>query len=306
MSELSILIPARNEPFLQKTVEDILEHMEGDTEVLVGLDGYLPEWVRPIDLNPVYESAIKYFHLKDSIGQRAMTNHLARLSTAKYLMKTDAHCSFSQGFDVEMMKDMQENRTLIPVLLNLHVYDWVCPAGHRTYQGKVDKCSQCDNRDLRQEMVWEPKHRPILSNFAFDSNMVFQHIAEQSPEALNETMCIQGCGWMVTREKYWELDLSGEEFGSWGSQGVEVSCKTWLSGGECVCTKNAYMGHLFRSEEEFPYQRDMKQVDHANAHARDLFLNSKWPKAQRKLSWLIEKFNYPCDWTPEKVKELIK
>ena len=32
--DLSILIPARNEMFLRRTIEDILEHMEGDTEII--------------------------------------------------------------------------------------------------------------------------------------------------------------------------------------------------------------------------------------------------------------------------------
>jgi hypothetical protein len=32
--ELSILVPARNEMFLTRTVEDILAHAEGDTEVI--------------------------------------------------------------------------------------------------------------------------------------------------------------------------------------------------------------------------------------------------------------------------------
>lgn len=37
--DISILIPARNEMFLARTIEDILANIEADTEVIVVLDG---------------------------------------------------------------------------------------------------------------------------------------------------------------------------------------------------------------------------------------------------------------------------
>ena len=39
MSDLSILIPARNEMFLAKTIENILANIEGNTEVIAVLLG---------------------------------------------------------------------------------------------------------------------------------------------------------------------------------------------------------------------------------------------------------------------------
>ena len=37
--DLSILIPARNEMFLARTIEDILTNIEGNTEIIAILDG---------------------------------------------------------------------------------------------------------------------------------------------------------------------------------------------------------------------------------------------------------------------------
>ena len=37
--------------------------------------------------------------------------------------------------------------------------------------------------------------------------------------------------------------------------------------------------------------------------ARDLFFANKWPKATRKLSWLVEKFN-PPGWSKEDIEAL--
>jgi hypothetical protein len=55
-SELSILIPARNEMFLKNTVRDITDNMRADTEIIVVLDGQWP--LEPLrhrgNLNVVY------------------------------------------------------------------------------------------------------------------------------------------------------------------------------------------------------------------------------------------------------------
>lgn len=270
MAELSILVPSRNEEWLQKTLEDILEHIEGDTEIL---------WEE--DTMP--------------IGQRALTNKLARKSTAKYLMKVDAHCSFSQGFDVKMMADMEDNRVLIPAMLNLYAFDWVCKDGHRTYQSNINKCPTC-GQSVDKQAVWQPKPKPVMTNGCFDSKAIFQWHDPQPELLKHQTMCIQGAGFMVTRENYWKWNLCDEAFGSWGSHGVEISIKTWQNGGEVWATRNAYMAHLYRSAEEFPYQRDMTQVDQANAMAKKLLT--------KDIEWLIRKFEMPTDWSEEKIKDL--
>ena len=91
--DLSILIPARNEEFLSKTIEDILSNIEADTEVIAVLDG---EWANPpIPQHP----RVNVIYLPESIGQRAAGNLACRLSRAKYIMKVDAHCAFDKGFD---------------------------------------------------------------------------------------------------------------------------------------------------------------------------------------------------------------
>ena len=37
--DLSVILPGRNEMFLARTVEDVLAHAKGDTEVIAVLDG---------------------------------------------------------------------------------------------------------------------------------------------------------------------------------------------------------------------------------------------------------------------------
>ena len=299
MYKLAILIPSRDEDYLKQTIEDILQHSEADTEIIVGLDGWKSDF--KIWDNPRIQWVVR----QQPIGQRAMTNELARLTDAPYLMKIDAHCSFSQGFDRLMLEDMAEDITLVPVLLNLRPYRWLCPKGHiQDHSNKKPEKCWCGDLELKKEDIWETIPLPITSSFIFDSNLIFGYAEKQSTEILTETMAIQGSGWMVSAKKYWELSLSEEHFGSWGMQSAEVACKTWLSGGRLLNTKKAYMGHWFRGTEDFPYQRDMKQVDHAKNAVTQLFLNNAWPHQILPIQWLVRKFNFPADWTEEKLEKL--
>lgn len=307
MYKLSILIPARNEMFLSRTIEDILQNIEGDTEIIVGLDG---QWAEPrIPDNP----RVTIVHVSESIGQRAMTNQLARLSSAKYLMKVDAHCAFDKGFDVKLMKAMEghDNWTVAPVMRNLHVFNWVCPEGHTRYQGPSGVCTVC-GKETKMDMVWIAKHNPQSTSYCFDTEPHFQYFNEfkKRPEGQGEitpSMSLQGSCFMLTREKYWELNICDEKFGSWGSQGIEVACKTWLSGGEVMIVHNTWYAHLFRTQGGdfgFPYKLSGNQVSEAKKTARDLFFNNKWEGQIRPLSWLVKKFWPVPGWTENDLKRL--
>src|SRR3990172_9232604 len=108
--DLSILIPARNEEFLSKTIEDILANIEADTEVIAVLDG---AWAEPaIPQHP----RVVVVYLPVSIGQRAATNLACKLSKAKYVMKVDAHCAFDKGFDRKLIEVMKDDWTIVPTM----------------------------------------------------------------------------------------------------------------------------------------------------------------------------------------------
>lgn len=305
--ELSILIPSRNEMFLAKTISDILSNIEADTEVIAVLDG---QWSDPgISQN----ERVNVVYLPESIGQRAATNLACRLSNAKYVMKVDAHCSFDKGFDRKLIAEMHDDWTMVPTMRNLHAFDWVCPDGHRRYQGPSGPCKDC-GKETTRDMLWIGKLRPQSNSYCFDAEPHFQYFNEYTKRPgyggdLTESMSIQGSCFMVTRDKYWELNLSDESFGSWGSQGIEVACKTWLSGGRVVINHKTWYAHMFRTQGGdfgFPYPQSGHQVDRAKKHARDLFFNNKWPKQKYPLSWLLEKFWPVKGWTQADLDNLKK
>jgi hypothetical protein len=319
MSELSILIPSRNEMFLSRTIDDILTHSEADTEVIAVLDG---QWANP----PVAQNdKVNIIYVPEAIGQRAATNLACRLSKSKYVMKVDAHCSFDQGFDrkmIEVFNELEGNVTMVPIMRNLWAFSWKCyKCGWKKYQGPTpDKCGHCGrSHRLHRKMMWIGKHNPQSSSYCFDSEPHFQYfedwkhrpqyIKDKKEKGLTETMSLQGSCFMCTREKYWELKLCDESFGSWGNQGIEVAVKTWLSGGRVLCNHKTWYAHMFRTQGGdfgFPWPCSGRATQKTKNQIRDLFFNNKWDKQIHPLSWLVERFWPIKGWTQENLDKLKK
>lgn len=317
MRDLSILIPARNEMFLARTVQDINENKEANTEVIVLLDG---QWADPAipqhpDVNVIY--------VGKSIGQRAGTNLACRLSRAKYVMKIDAHCSFDKGFDRKMLEafaKVGDDVTMVPTMRNLHAFDWRCHrCGWRKYQGPTpDRCGGCgDSRFMRRKMMWIGKERPQSNSYRFDSEPHFQYFNEYTkrPEyrkmlaetGITETMSLQGSCFMLTKEKYWDLEICGEELGNWGNQGIEVACKTWLSGGRVLVNHNTWYAHMFRTQGGdfgFPYPVSGKETQKTKEAVKNLLWDNKFKRQTRPVSWLVERFAPVPGWSEEDLAEL--
>ena len=295
--DLTVIIPARNEEFLGKTIEDVLSNSEANTEVIAVLDGYLPD--PPLKPDP----RVTIIYNPVAVGQRIASNQAGLIAKGKYIMKLDAHCAMDKGFDRKMLeafKETGDNVTMIPMMKNLHAFDWVCENGHRRYQSPSGVCEEC-GKPTTKDVVWIAKSSPNNVAFRFDKTMHFQYWGEyqnKHPEDLVETLSIQGSCFMCTKEKYFELGLCGEEFHSWGQQGVEVACKTWLSGGRVIGNRRTWYAHMFRTrggDFGFPYENPQDKVNENRELSRNLFLHDQWPKATKKFQWLMDKFN-PPDW----------
>lgn len=306
---LSILIPARNEEFLARTIQDILENIELDTEIIVVMDG---QWNEP----PVPQhDRVNIIKTGKVVGQRAATNLACRLSKAKYVMKVDAHCAFDKGFDRKLVEDMQDDWTVVPTMRNLWAFDWKCyKCGKRVYQDKVNICPVC-NTEMKKKIVWKGKESPRSNSYCFDTEPHFQYFREfnKRPEGqgdLTESMSLQGSCFMLTRDKYWELDISDEKLGNWGNQGIEVALKTWLSGGKVMVNQKTWYAHLFRTKPQnnfgFPYPQSGRDVAKTKQNVKELFWENKWDKQVKPLSWLIEKFWPVPNWTEEDLNKLKK
>ena len=293
--------------FFAQTVENVLANIRGDTEVIAVCDG---DWPVP-GLRD--HSRLNVIHFTDSVGQRAATNAGARLSQSKYLMKLDAHCAVSEGFDVRLMEPYEDGTlsgdvTTIPRMYNLHAFDWVCEDGHNRYQGPPGPCEECGKETIRK-IVWAPRKARLTDFARFDNDMKFQYWRHygKRPEAAGdyaEVLCSVGAAWLNTAERWWELGGLDERHGSWGQCGVEVACKAWLSGGRQVVNKKAWFSHMFRTNNHgfgFPYPIRERDIEAARVHSRRMWKGGEWEGTKRPLQWLVDKFAPVPDWHPEEI-----
>lgn len=265
---LSIIIPSRNEKCLRDTLVDIRSHIELGTEVLVGLDGWMPDFLGQFSFTDdgylFYGGFVHCFYNKEAIGQRAMQNKLASIAKGEFIMKLDAHCSLSQGFDTEILKSIDEKMLMMPVFCGLDVENWQVIPKPRQVCGRFGK------------------------DFVFRWWSEYEEIAKEEND-LVENLAVHGSCFIVSKEKYFKWNLCDESWGSWGRQATEVSIKTWLNGGRVVTNRNCYYGHMFRGEKDFPYERDMEQIKATEQKCIEL-------SQQKGFKELLEKFKPIPEW----------
>lgn len=261
---VSIIIPGRNEIYFQPTIDSCLESSREDIEVVAVIDGYKPD--PPLIAR---DSRVKLIHLEKAIGQRAGYNLGVQESTGKYVMKIDAHAKLSPGFDIVLKSHCPEKTVVLPEMRRLDVSNWQDKKRGKTH----------------------------FMYFGLDVFCHYWKAYGKRPEAkveYPEVLTGQGSCWFTTREWNDYIGLLDESLGSWGKVGIEVSLKTWLSGGQQIVNKNAWQAHWFRAGEgRFPYPLSGRVV----GKARDLTFNNfffkesgAFPKQVRPFYWLIKKF----------------
>lgn len=285
MSNLTIIIPARNEAYLEKTIQSILTNKRGDTNIIVVLDGYIPE--PQIEMN---SEDVTFLHYEESIGQRQAINEAAIRTDAKYIMKLDAHCAVAEGFDVELMKtgdELGENVTQVPRMFNLDhtIFE---PRHKANFEEAVKRAKVTDymfigvndKNELRTQYYKGSEYRKIHRDL--------DHIK------IDEIMSCMGPCFFLNREWFLKHGGCDTSHGGWGQQGIEVACKAWLSGGRLVVNKRTWFAHWFRgSDGGFPYPISGRSVADARKYSKDLWLNDKWEHAIRPFQFLLDKFNPP-------------
>jgi len=266
--DLTVIIPARNEKYLQRTIESVLENIEADTEIIAVCDGYWPE--PPINDH----ERVVLIHHTDARGQRQSINEAARIARGKYIMKLDAHCAVAPGFDRVLIESHQPGWTQVPRMYNLNVETWEPKKHKRTdymYIGFNER------GEMRAQYYTGSDYRRW----------------HKRTEEIDGTMCCMGPGWFLSLEDFWKQGGCDETHGSWGQQGIEVSLKAWLSGGALMVNKKTWFSHWFRGNEGFPYPISGNAISKARSYSKKLWMGNQWEGQTKTIEWLVKKFNPP-------------
>ncbi len=287
MAKVSIIIPSRNEIFLEKTVRDILSKATGDIEVFAVLDGYdrIPHPTLPDDdrLHIVVHDSPK--------GMRTSINDAANQATGKYLLKSDAHCLFAEGFDEVLQADCEDNEIIIPRRYSLDAENWKL-----FDKGPVDS--------MYYFYPFTEGHEPGLHGRTW-----YERRVTHASQDIYEDMTFQGSLWFMWKDHFINRigGMSNEGYETFMGEPQEIGFKTQLGPwhGRIMINKKTYYAHLHKGKQYGRmYYMSESERRRGNAYSFDFWWNNRWTERVHDIEWLIDKFwplpNWPSDWKERK------
>ncbi len=282
---LSIIIPSRNERFLQPTIKDLLAKAEGEIEIIVVLDGYWPE--------PNLESdpRVHAIHRGVSFGMRNGINTAVSIARGEHIMKIDAHCMVGQGFDKILAADCEMNWVVIPRRKRLDAEAW--------------DIQDVGKPDVDYEFLSFPDNPADFGGPGLNGRIWTQRINERldKPEYdIDDNMSFQGSCWFMHRDYFYELELmDAEHYGTFWNEAQEIGLKCWLSGGRLITNKKTWYAHLHKGKTYGRgYNMDYSQLPIGAQYTKRWMINQAWDKQTLPFDWLIKKFwplpGWPEDW----------
>lgn len=296
--KLSVIIPHRVDDYLNKTINDLLAKAKGDIEIIVSADGVWPKEI-------VIDKRVIYYHqgtVHDSQGMREAINKAVAIASGDYIMKCDEHVSFSEGYDVELMKNCEDNWVVIPRRLRLDAEKWELIE---------------DGRPPVDYM-----HIDYPFNIPFDSTQGLhgaewrQRHYDRKDIMIDDTPSMQGSCWFM-KKSHWENigEMETDKYGPFTMEAQEIGMKTWLSGGRVVVNKNVTYAHYHKGKKGKGYGFSSKQYEvfmaakeKGRQYAIDYWLNTKDYKYDWE--WFVNKFpdmpGWGTDWKQRLVDDIKK
>lgn len=216
MSLVSVIIPSYKDPYLYNTIGSLLEGASGDVEIIPVLDGY---WIE----KPFNDNRVKYLHLGQNRGMRRAINVGAAIAKGDYLMRSDEHCAYAKGWDVEMKAACEENTIVTPRRYFLDPVKW----------------------EVMDLPPWDYERLEIRDDRKFEGRHWRQRERERGYLEVDETMSMQGSCWMM-RRAWWDKvigELDHENYGPHIQDSHEMVFKTWQAGGKLLVTKRTWFAH---------------------------------------------------------------
>jgi len=228
---LSIIIPARTEKFLNKTIRDILEKATGKIEVFPVLDGY-----DDVEYEPIIDKRVKYIRLPNPHNherhKRQGINVGVSISRGKYIMWIDAHCVLAKGFDEVLTRDCKDNWVMVPRRYKMNYRKW-------------DRVIEKNRPPIDYVYpMWQFLKKNRIAGYRWDIKS-----EERKDIMIDDIMITQGSLICMTRkwfDKMGFMQLKG--YTGWGQEGEEVCLKTILNGGRAVVNKNTWYAHLHKGQ----------------------------------------------------------
>lgn len=283
MARVSVILPARREPYLRPTVVDVLRQARGDVEVIAILDGWWPDPPLPDD------PRLKVLHWGSARGLRPGLNAAVEVATGAYIMKLDAHCAVSEGFDVVLAGSCPDDGLVVPEKYSLCVEDW-------------SRFREPWHYFWLTYPWWPelPPGEPGLHDKAYGPDVN----AERADRLVDETLSYQGSCWMIPRALYQRWGGMDAAHYYYAQEPQELGLKAWCSGGSVQIDKRAWYAHLHKGRtHRREFARIKRPWKEAIAWSARYWWEDRWPERTRSFRDVIERFlpmpTWPDDpWSP--------
>lgn len=289
----SIIIPARNEPFLSKTILDILAKAKGNIEILVMLDGVWPSeqkreyWSTPAIIE---DPRVIYVYRGESRGMRNAINSAVSMAKGQYLLKCDAHVLFAEGFDEVLKKDIEDNWIVIPRRKRLDAEKWEI---QNVGKPDVDYEYLCSPATVGAKgSIWTERILERLGKPKFD---------------LDENLSFQGSCWFMTHNHFTHNLIAMDEFnyGTFVREAQEIGLKTWLGGGKVMINKKTWYAHLHKGNTYGRgYFLNKAEMIKGEKFCDDFWYGNRWIDRKYDLAWLIERFMPIPGWDTDLIEKV--
>lgn len=293
---LTIIIPARNEIFLQKTIKDILSKARGPIEVIPVLDGY---WCSPEEI--VEDPRVHYLHFGESRGMREVINSAVRIANGEYLLKCDAHVMFDEGFDLKLKGSVPVYQAMIEDRSDAYI---VIPRRKRL-DAEAWTIQDVGKPDVDYEFLSSPADDGAKGNIWTERTL-----ERTDPKYdIDENITFQGSCWFMTKNHFVNrlgmMDETG--YGTFVREAQEIGLKTWLLGGKVITNKKTWYAHLHKGPKYGRmYFLNKREIEAGNAYCDDFWFKNRLEGAKYDLAWLIERFMPVPSWTPELIEQVRK
>jgi len=295
----SVLIPARNELFLQQTIDEALTKAAGPVQVVVMLDGYWPD--PPLREDP----RLVVLHNDEPRGNVYGVNTMAQAATGKYIMKLDAHCMLAHGYDVALQDDCAYEWLAIPSRYQLLADTWERGRGPTDYLY------------VTYPFIWEKQFSWGLHGKKWQGENGLEggyyHRDKRDAHILiDDAMAFQGSCWFMHRQRF--LDLGGYDVYFYHFQEPQaIGTKVWLSeNGRCIRNKKTWYAHLHKGRKYGRgYRLSKRKAIEDEMYSADFWFHDRWENRSRDFSWFVEHFwpipGWPEDWeNPEYEAEYLR
>jgi len=158
---------------------------------------------------------------------RGAINAGVAAARGEFIMRTDEHCLFAQGFDKAMTDACRPN--------------WIMTARRYFLDPKQWKVMDLPFVDYEKLVIQDNKKfagRPWRSRDK-----------ERTYLSIDETMAMQGSCWVMPRQWWKDVigELQTEGYGPLYQDSHEISFKTWQAGGALMLNKTTWFAHKHRS-----------------------------------------------------------